>query len=344
MSEQHRFPWPRASVTGVGSLPGTEPDEAARTVSGELPEFVHLAELPDRGPGADLVGRAAATLVDFPVEVQPSGWRVADRPGRDLWRARSLLSADLDAAEEHTQGYTGPFKLQLAGPWTLAATLELRTGQPLLADSGAVRDLSCAHAEGLAAHLAEIQRRIPGGHLVVQLDEPALTAVRDGRVPTASGYGRIAAPDPTTLQEHLREACAVIETAGAVPVVHCCAENPPIELLRRSGARAVGLDATLLEEEHDEPLAAAVEAGIALFLGLAARTGGEPSDPAATVDPVRTLWHRTGLDPETLSDTVVVTPRCGLVGLAPTTVREVLADCHTAARVLREEPRRDGRK
>ncbi len=49
-------------------MPGTDPDEATAVVLGELPDLPHLPELPARGPGADLVGRTAALLVDLPVE------------------------------------------------------------------------------------------------------------------------------------------------------------------------------------------------------------------------------------------------------------------------------------
>lgn len=343
MSDQYTFPWPRASVTGLGSLPGTDSHEAARLIAGEIPEFVHVAELPDRGPGADMVGRAAATLVDFPVELHPSGWRVTDRDGQELRRARSLLSRDLDAAEEHTQGYTGPAKVQLAGPWTLAANIELRGGQRLLADTGAVRDLCAAYTEGLVTHLKETAQRFPHSRLVLQLDEPTLPRVLRGGVPRASGYGYLPAPEPTTVQQYLGAACAVAEAAGAIPVVHCCDQSPPVELLRRCGARVLALDATLLDATLDEALGSAVEAGLGLFLGIAARADEQPSDPGATVDPVRGLWHRIGLEPEVLSDTVVITPRCGLAGHSPAAARTALVACHQAARVLLEEPRKDGR-
>ena len=43
-------PWRPGAVTGIGSLPGTDPDEAAALVFGELPDLPHLAELP--GPRA----------------------------------------------------------------------------------------------------------------------------------------------------------------------------------------------------------------------------------------------------------------------------------------------------
>src|SRR6185312_16689466 len=99
--------------------------ETARVIAGELPDLPHLAELPGRGPGADITGRTAALLVDIPVELAgPRGWRIAERPGRDVRRARSMLSSDLDAMEEVLNRYMGICKVQLAGPWTLAATIE----------------------------------------------------------------------------------------------------------------------------------------------------------------------------------------------------------------------------
>src|SRR5690348_8217175 len=159
---EERFPWPPASATGVGSLPGTDPLEAQRLVFGELPDLPHLPELPARGPGADLTGRTAALLVDLPVELTPGGWRFAGRPSRDLSRARSMLSADLDALEEVADSYQGPLKIQVCGPWTLAATIELiRSQDPALADPGAVADLLASLAEGIAAHVADVGKRVP---------------------------------------------------------------------------------------------------------------------------------------------------------------------------------------
>src|SRR5579864_8666290 len=169
-------------------MPGTDPAEAMRVVAGELPDFPYLPELPDRGPGADLTGRTAALLVDLPVEVTPRGWRLAERPGRDLARARSMLSSDLDVLEEMLDGFRGPVKVQLCGPWTLAATLELpRTLNVAIADPGAVADLTVSLAEGAAAYAADVAKRVPGAQVVVQFDEPALPSVAAGLVPTASG-------------------------------------------------------------------------------------------------------------------------------------------------------------
>jgi hypothetical protein len=265
VAEKKAFPWAPGSATGIGSMPGTNPMEAARIIAGELPDFPHLAELPGRGPGADLTGRTAALLVDIPVDVTPRGWRIADHPGRDLRRARTMLSADLDAMEEALDGYQGLLKVQLAGPWTLAATIEQpRSLNPALADPGLVTDLAASLAEGAAAHVAEVAKRLPQATLAVQFDEPALPAVIRGSVPTASGLSRVRAPDEEVLRERLRQ---VLTATNRYVVVHCCAKNYPFQLVTQSGADAVSFDISLLEHGDYDELATIAEAGTGLLAG-----------------------------------------------------------------------------
>ncbi|MEV6314607.1 methionine synthase [Streptomyces sp. NPDC051776] len=330
-----RFPWGPAAATGVGSMPGTDAREAAKTVTGALETFPHLPELPARGPGADMIGRTAGLLVEMYARVEPSGWRIGDRPGRDTRRARSWRGEDLDALEEFTQGYGGPLKVQTVGPWTLAAALELKNGEAVLSDPGACRDLAASLAEGVRGHLAEVRRRVPGAEVVLQLDEPSLTAVLGGRVKTASGYRTHRAVDRAAVEGTLRE---VFGAAEAPVVVHVCAPDVPFALLRRAGATGISFDAGLLTEREDDRIGEAVEGGTALFAGIVPGTDTALSDPAGSVGGVRTLWRRLGLSPGTLADSVVITPACGLAGASPAYARKVLAHCVRAARSLADNP------
>ena len=92
-------------ATGIGSLPGTDPAEAVRVVVGELPDVPHLPELPGRGPGASMTGRALAVVAELGADLQPAGWRLTgSAPGLDQRRARSTLAQDLDMLEEALQG------------------------------------------------------------------------------------------------------------------------------------------------------------------------------------------------------------------------------------------------
>ena len=333
-----RFPWGTAAATGIGSMPGEDTREAARTVTGSLESLPYLPELPARGPGADMTGRTIGMLVELYAHVEPSGWRLSDRPGRDTKRARSWLGEDLDALEEFTQGYEGALKVSAVGPWTLAAGLERRNGEVVLGDAGAYRDLTASLAEGLRARLADVARRVPGARLVLQLDEPSLTAVLRGTVRTASGYRTHGAVDRAVVEGALRQ---LTEAAGVPVVVHSCAPGVPFGLLRRAGVTGVSFDAALLTEREDEALGEAVEGGTALFAGVVpgvAPPSGRLSDPAGSVSGVRSLWRRLGLSPALLAESVVVTPACGLAGASPAYAGAVLAHCARAARSLADNP------
>lgn len=335
------LPWSHTLGTGVGSMPGGDPRETVRQVLGELPELPYLPELPARGPGADMIGRGATLLTDLAVELQPSGWRLVDHPGRDLQRARDFLSRDLDALEEQAGEHTGPIKVQALGPWTLAANLELTYGDKALADHGAVIDLAASLADGLAAHVAEVAKRLPHAQVVLQLDEPSLPAVLTAQVRTASGFGTLRSVDPMVARDRLR---TVIEGCGAPVLAHCCADRPPLRLLVEAGAAAIGLDVLRtasqpgrVREELAEELAEAVEAGLVAVLGVLPATEQPLSDLAATVGLARERWHRLGLATELAATRVVLSPSCGLAGASPAYARAALVRCREAGLRLAEE-------
>ncbi|MGP4027843.1 methionine synthase [Actinomadura sp. 3N407] len=331
------YPWQTGTATGVGSYPGDDPAEALRVVLGELPELPHLPELPARGPGADMTGRTAGLLVDMAVRLEPSGWRISDRPGRDTSRSRDHLARDLDVLEEVAGGHDGPFKIQVCGPWTLAATIELRHGDRALKDPGAVRDLAASLAEGAAAHVADVRRRLPAARIVLQVDEPSLPAALAGTVPTASGFSRLRAIEEPVAEDTLRR---VIETAcagdAAYPVVHCCARNVPYALLRGGGAKAISFDLNLMPKRDDDAVGEAIDAGIGLLLGAVPATDTVLPALRATAEPVRDLWRRLGFPPARLAEQVVITPGCGMAGASPGHVRAALRRCRATARMLHE--------
>lgn len=316
----------RAVATGVGSMPGEDIHEAVRTVLGELPEMPHLPELPARGVTAAMTGRTLGLVADLGFDLQPAGWRLTDAAGVDHRRARSLLGEDLDALEERAEGYTGELKVQLAGPWTLAATVERPRGDRVLADHGARRELAQALAEGVRAHVADLRRRLPGVSLLVQVDEPALPAVLAARVPTASGFGRHRSVGPPAASEALEWVFGAIEGSGATPVAHCCAEDVPIALLRGAGARGISVDLDALRAEAYDELGAALEEGDRVLLGVVPST-----DPTRTatdkqvVERVQRLLDMLGFDLDEVAARLVLTPSCGLAGATPSYAREALA-------------------
>ncbi|WP_258016915.1 hypothetical protein [Nocardioides marinisabuli] len=257
-------------ATAIGSMPGEDSGgaayrEAVKVVLDSLPDLACVPELPGRGPAATMTGRTLAVVEGLDVDLQPAGWRLtgsSGSPGLDHRRTRSLLAQDLDAVEELGQGYAGTVKLQLAGPWTLAATVERPRGDVVLGDHGARRDLAAALAEGLGAHVRDVRRRMPSAAaLVVQLDEPALASVLAGAVPTASGFGRHRTVHPPEASALLETVIGAVVAEGAEPWVHSCAAGTPLALLRGAGARGLLVDADRLGAADHDVLAEALEAG-----------------------------------------------------------------------------------
>lgn len=312
-----------AGATGIGSLPGTDMAQALRFLTDELGAFVHLPELPARGAPAGMVGRTVALLQGLGADLQPAGWRLTDAAGLDHRRAVSRIGQDLDLLEEHTQAYAGPLKVQVMGPWTLAATMERPRGDRVLADHGARHELAQSLTEGVAVHVADLARRVPGAELVVQVDEPGLPAVLAGRVPTASGFSRHRSVEAPLATAALRELTAAIDAAGARAVVHSCAPDVPVALLGDSGFRAISFDLSLASPSDD--WANAWESGVDLWPGAVPAT--EPTAPlsdASLVEQVQRFFDPLGQEVAQVSDRLVVTPACGLAGASPAWAREAL--------------------
>lgn len=325
-------------MPGGGPLDGESDNarayaEALRVVLGELPDLLHVPELPGRGAAANMTGRTLGLVSDLGADLQPAGWRLTDGSGIDQRRARSLLAQDLDAVEEQTQGYAGVFKTQVAGPWTLAATVEKPRGDKVLSDHGARRELGQALAEAVRVHVGDVRRRLPeAAEILVQVDEPALPAVLAGQVPTASGFGRHRTVHPPEASETLGWVASAILEAGGVPIVHSCAVDVPVDLLRGAGFVGLSVDLDVVAASAYDGLAAALEAGERVLLGVVPSTdpATQPSDTAVTERVLRWL-DMMGLE---LSDKLVLTPACGLAGASPAWARRALELATAAGRNL----------
>jgi methionine synthase II (cobalamin-independent) len=306
-------------------MPGDDAREyadAVRLVFGEV-DLPFVPELPARGAIAAMTGRSLAVVADLGVDLQPAGWRLTDASGIDHRRARSLLAQDLDEVESQSQGFEGIVKLQVAGPWTLAATVEKPRGDKVLSDFGARRDLAQALAEGVRQHVVDVAKRVTGGdptRVVVQLDEPALPAVLAARVPTASGFGRHRKVDLPEASAALEWVLGAAASTGATPVVHCCAVDFPIGLVRGAGARGFCVDLDQLVADQYDDLAQAIDDGDRIFLGALPTSPAQVSEKQVTERVLR-LLTMLGLEP---TERLVITPACGLAGATPDWAREAL--------------------
>ncbi|KHL00660.1 uroporphyrinogen decarboxylase/cobalamine-independent methonine synthase family protein [Sinomonas humi] len=312
----------QVTATGLGEWPGTDPVEAEKAIRGELggPHLPFLAELPERGVGSDAVGRTASLLVDLYADVQPHGWRLVERPGRDSARAASALATDLNVLadvvgteESRAEG----LQVRILGPLSLMAGLYLHNGERVLADQGARRDVADSLVAGVAPFLARVRAAVPGARLTVQLAEPDAAQVIAGLLPTASGYRTLRAVPPAEARAAWSGLVDALHDGGAEHViVQTPAWEAPIERILEAGADGVALPAESLSVGQWESVAGAVEGGARVWLGILPL---DPPQAATTHDIAERLlrpWRQLGLAERSLG-AVRVTPSDSLRLVSP---------------------------
>ena len=324
-----------AQATGVGSMPGTDFAESLKIVLDKLPDLPHLPELPDRGVESAMIGRTLGLIAHLGFDLQPAGWRLTAAGGVDQRRARSRLDQDLDLLEELTQGHLGQLKIQVTGPWTLAATVERPRGDKILGDPGARRELSQALAEAVSEHLVDVRRRVPGAELVVQVDEPALPAVLAGSIASASGLHRHRTIGQAEASQSLGWVYQAITDTSATALTHCCAGDFPIAMIRAAGS-LVSLDPRVLTAQRFEELAECLDAKQKVFLGIAPTSITRPWQVRELLESLTRLLEMLGFATGEVSDYLVLTPACGLSasGLSSSGAAELsssLGAIHSAA-------------
>ena len=325
----------------MGSWPGVSAREAARVVVGELGGgLAHLVELPARGVGADMIGRAGALLVDIAVDTAPRGYRLVSRPGAVSRRAVSMLGEDTDALEEawEVAGLRGsghPVKVQAPGPVTLAAQVELANGHRAITDPGAVRDLASSLAEGVKTHRADLARRLDSP-VIVQLDEPALSAAVTGRLVGVSALSPVAALEESAAIALLDDCAATI---GAELMVHSCASDVAWNVLQRSSITAISVDCTKLDSADYDQIGLFVDAGRTVVMGLVP-TLDPPRRPAVEelAAAAAAITDRIGFPRSVLAERVGISPVCGLAGATAKWARTAVSLVHQVGEVLAVDP------
>jgi methionine synthase II (cobalamin-independent) len=251
-----------------------------------------------------------------------------------------MLDEDMDALEEawEVAGLRGGdrvVKLQAAGPVTLAAGLELSNGHRAITDPGALRDLAASLAEGVAAQRATLSRRLDTP-VVVQFDEPTLPAALGGRLTGVTALSPVARLDEAVAGA-LLQTC--VETVGADVLLHSCAPDLPWDLLQRSGISALSVDANTLQAADLDGIAAFVESGRTIVLGVVPTSAPERRlsvEQVATA--VVAVTDRLGFGRSALRDRVGVSPTCGLAGATPEWARTAIGLVRKAAQAFAEDP------
>jgi methionine synthase II (cobalamin-independent) len=326
----------RVGYTGLGSLPGTDFAAPVRMTFDKVGDFPYLPELPARGPWAAMIGRGLGLPSGLAADYQAGEWRLSDASGIDQRRSRATWRQDLDLLEENTQGFTGRFKVALAGPWTLAASLGVAHTGRVLADHGARRDLAQSLAQSISELLADLAKRIPGAELVLQVDEPSLPAVAAGAVPTPGGFFRHRAVDLPELSTALGWVSAAARPIATEVILHSCAAWsgpglawPLANLLHQQGGGLTGisLDADQLSSADFDALGETADAGARLYLGVLPTRLPVLGTDALTSRTLRLVERLGGPS----ADQLVLTPACGLSGWSFAEVSLGLAALRTVA-------------
>ncbi|MCC2309846.1 hypothetical protein LJN52_14555 [Cellulomonas sp. zg-Y338] len=332
------------AVTGSGPWPGDDVLEAQTVVVGDLAEtpagvtgMPFAVRLPQRGPWGGPTGSAAVLLADLPTELGPHGWKLADRPGGDLARAQALRREDLDALAVAAHGYAGPLVVPVTGPLTLAARLYLARGDRVLADRGALDELAWSLAAGVAEHLADVRRLVPGAEPVVLLHEPLLAQAVAGVLPSFSGYSALRAVPAPVATELLGVVVRGARPGAGQVVVHGGAAWTTLRPIVGSGADGVALALAALDERAWEAVAGAVEDGASLWGELPPLTSSQCAGPdlRAQADALTVPWRRVGLPAAGLGRVTLLPPPPD-ASATPDHARAALAAAVRAAELVAE--------
>ena len=226
-------------------------------------------------------------------------------------------------------------KVQAPGPITLAAQLELPGGHRAITDPGALRDLAGSLAEGVAAHRAEVARRLDTT-VVVQFDEPSLPAALEGRLTGVTSLTPVHPVDESVAIGLLDDCVAAV---GGEVVLHSCAAGLPWKMLQRSAIHAVSIDVSTLSAADLDGVGEFVESGRTVMLGAVPSTtpATRPSAEEVAKSAV-SITDRLGFPRSALRERIGITPACGLAGATPEWARAAIELAQKAADAFADDP------
>ena len=302
------------SITGVGSLPHTDPAEAARFVTATT-DVAYLAQLPSRHGEEGMLRQWGDGMCGCGAVDSGYGLAYGAPPGP---RHEAFVGAGnvLDAM-------TGSMlKTQATGPVTLAAAM-LAAGHP---GTGLWPCVVATLNGRIADHVRWIEERRPGLDVLLVLDEPALTAVTG-----AEGFPI----RPGDAVAGLREVVA----ASPVPTgLHCCGETD-WGLVASLEPAVISWDVTTLARGLDdaEPVAAAIAAGTRIIWGVAPSVPLPVSGSTGVLGALATATTRlivAGAPAAALIEDAWFSPACGLAGVSVEQAAWVMAEVAKVVAVM----------
>jgi hypothetical protein len=295
---------PRGLGSAIGSLPHTDPREAATLVLERQPRLPAAPSLPNRSGFERMLAQAAWGIGG--VQVLPDGSLRVDDPMALDPRA-PLTSAGIDgepfvalrAFLGAVAGRRAPIKLQLTGPVTLGLALHavgVPSQRAFAVAGAAVR----ARARSL---VAAAQETAPMAPLVVFVDEPGLVGAMHPGFPI----------DPNRSIDLVSSALATLEP-HAMTGLHCCG-SADWRVVLQTGPQILSLPLDHGAVDHAGAIGAFLDRGGWVAWGAVPTTG-----PLGSRE--ERLWHTLsaewaglqagGCDVVLLREQAMITPACGL--------------------------------
>lgn len=290
-------------MTGIGSLPHRDADDAAAFAFRHMPALPAAPQLPRRSALEGMLAQAVRGIEG--VGVAADGSLVVETDELSVSCAAPVIDGSshggLLAFLAAANGRDDPVKFQLTGPVTLGLAL---------VDAGAPPEtafmLAGESTRSMATALLRlVRRRLPRALAVVFLDEPGLVALGRGPAPVS----REAATDL------LSSTLAALD-AEAVTGVHCCGPAD-WRIAVDAGADILSLPVDPAQAIDPSVAAGHLDRGGWLAWGAVPTTGPVGGDVDRHWRRLEAAWSGVvagGADPGRLRAASLVTPACGLAG------------------------------
>ncbi len=326
--------FPPVLVTGVGSLPHTQPQEAVDLIMSSLATAPHLPQLPRSDPREQMWIQFTEHLPRFHVDLEHLTYYF-DTSGDPVSAIEEFYSRYLGVAaggpvdcfevgpdygkgidafrEKLSQGRTKlPFlKLQVTGPLSFALGVTDETRKPIFYHP-LFRDVA-VKGMGLKAVWVMEQFRPFAEHMIVFFDEPSLSAY---------GSSAMVGVSRNDVVESLDDVMTMVLERGGIPGIHCCG-NTDWGLLMETAARIINFDAVDYTETmtiYARELSQFLDRGGVLAWGAVRNTEEVRAETADDV--LRRIREgfsaieKCGVDRASLAERIMITPACGCAGLA----------------------------
>ncbi len=330
-------------ATGIGSLPLTNPDEAAALALRYLPEAPIWPQLPQKDFREHMDGQYSEAL---------PGLRLDAGRKRFFFESSKDISTELEhfferyiekdyaffkISEEYAAGFyaflralrkglpkdTRFLKGHITGPLTAGISFKDESGRDVIHNDV----LYDAVVKGLAMKAAWQIRELKqfGRPVIIFIDEPAMESL-------GSGFSAVSS---AVVAEKLNEIAAVIHEEGGIAGIHCCG-NADWPMLFKTDVDIVNFDAFGYLERvllYPADIGAFYDRGGSLAWGIVptgAFTGNETAEGLlAKLDAGMKRLEREGVARATILRRCLITPSCGMGSLTPDKAEAIL-------RLLRE--------